>query len=90
MPILVFTSVGQERSEFWSLLGGELPYIKERETKSAGKDDFMPRLFHGSNASGSFKSKAMHSVHFFENLIIFFKLSKFFQQNWCQSGLIGR
>lgn len=52
-PTVVYE--GQERSEFWSLLGGELPYIKERETKSAGKDDFMPRLFHGSNASGSFK-----------------------------------
>jgi hypothetical protein len=45
------------------LLGGEAPYIKERETKSAGKDDFAPRLFHGSNASGVFKSKAFNGYN---------------------------
>ena len=57
LNLLVF--LGQEKSEFWSLLGGEAAYIKDRETKSAGREDFAPRLFHGSNASGIFKSKFM-------------------------------
>ena len=47
---------GQEKDQFWSLLGGKGPYKDERVFgKSNVSENFMPRLFHGSNASGSFK-----------------------------------
>ena len=53
-PTLVFES--QEKAEFWALLGGKTAYMDERVLKSLGETT-VPRLFHGSNASGSFKSK---------------------------------
>ena len=49
---------GQENSaiqQFWALLGGKTAYMDERVLKSLGETT-VPRLFHGSNASGSFKS----------------------------------
>ena len=49
---------GQEKSEFWSLLGGKTAYTDERVLKNVGESR-IPRLFHGSNASGSFKSKSI-------------------------------
>ena len=53
---LSFPNLGQEKSEFWALLGGKAAYTDERILKSVG--EFRPpRLFHGSNASGTFKSK---------------------------------
>ena len=49
---------GQEKDPFWTLLGGKGPYKDERVFgKHDLPDHFIPRLFHGSNASGSFKSK---------------------------------
>ena len=55
-PTVVFE--GQENSaiqQFWALLGGKTAYMDERVLKSLGETT-VPRLFHGSNASGSFKS----------------------------------
>ena len=52
-PTLVFE--GQEKAEFWALLGGKTAYMDERVLKSLGETT-VPRLFHGSNASGNFKS----------------------------------
>ena len=46
----------QETEDFWSVLGGKGPYMDEYVLKTIGEPT-MPRLFHGSNASGSFKSK---------------------------------
>ena len=46
---------GQENDEFWSVLGGKEPYLDQYVLKNVGEPT-MPRLFHGSNASGSFKS----------------------------------
>jgi hypothetical protein len=40
--------------EFWSVLGGKQPYMDEKVIKDVG-EDFEPRLFHGSNATGNFK-----------------------------------
>ena len=49
---------GQEKDQFWNILGGKGPYKDERVFgKHDLPDYFIPRLFHGSNASGSFKSK---------------------------------
>ena len=49
---------GQEKEQFWNLLGGKGPYKDERVFgKNNASDNFMPRLFHGSNASGSFRGK---------------------------------
>merc|ERR1719458_569115 len=45
---------GQEADEFWTFLGGKEPYMDEFVLKSIGEPT-MPRLFYGSNASGSFK-----------------------------------
>eukprot|EP00095_Tigriopus_kingsejongensis_P000318 maker-scaffold292_size219010-snap-gene-1.31 protein:Tk00318 transcript:maker-scaffold292_size219010-snap-gene-1.31-mRNA-1 annotation:"hypothetical protein DAPPUDRAFT_311761" len=45
---------GQERDDFWSLLGGKGPYLDERIMKDVG-ETYFPRLFHGSNASGNFR-----------------------------------
>ena len=53
---LSFPNLGQEKSEFWALLGGKAAYTDERILKSVGEFR-TPRLFHGSNASGTFKSK---------------------------------
>ena len=47
---------GEENEEFWSFLGGREPYMDECVLKSIGEVT-MPRLFHGSNASGTFKGK---------------------------------
>ena len=47
---------GEENEEFWSFLGGKEPYMDEYVLKSVGEVT-MPRLFHGSNASGTFKGK---------------------------------
>lgn len=47
---------GQEKSEFWSALGGKGPYTDVCEFKVNSNTDFVPRLFQGSNASGYFKS----------------------------------
>ena len=47
---------GQEKADFWSLLGGKGSYTDERVLKNIGEAT-TPRLFHGSNASGTFKSK---------------------------------
>ena len=47
---------GQEKADFWSLLGGKGSYTDERVLKNVGEAT-TPRLFHGSNASGTFKSK---------------------------------
>ena len=55
-PTVVFE--GQENSaiqQFWALLGGKTAYMDERVLKNVGETT-VPRLFHGSNASGSFKS----------------------------------
>ena len=60
---------GQENSaiqQFWALLGGKTAYMDERVLKSLGETT-VPRLFHGSNASGSFKSmfcKTLTQGHF--------------------------
>ena len=49
---------GQEKDQFWNILGGKGPYKDERVFgKHDLPDYFIPRLFHGSNASGSFKSR---------------------------------
>ena len=48
---------GQEKDVFWSALGGKGPYKDERTFGKNDSQNAMPRLFHGSNASGSFKSK---------------------------------
>ena len=66
-PTVVFE--GQENSaiqQFWALLGGKTAYMDERVLKSLGETT-VPRLFHGSNASGSFKSmfcKTLTQGHF--------------------------
>ena len=55
-PTVVFEV--QENSaiqQFWALLGGKTAYMDERVLKNVGETT-VPRLFHGSNASGSFKS----------------------------------
>ena len=52
---------GQEKGDFWSLLGGKGSYTDERVLKNVGEAT-VPRLFHGSNASGSFKSKYLSWV----------------------------
>jgi len=46
---------GQEKDVFWSALGGKGPYKDERTFGKNDNQNVMPRLFHGSNASGSFK-----------------------------------
>merc|ERR1712126_594847 len=46
---------GQEKDVFWSALGGKGPYKDERTFGKNDSQNAMPRLFHGSNASGSFK-----------------------------------
>ena len=47
---------GQEKDQFWNLLGGKGPYNDERVFgKSENSEFFIPRLFQGSNASGTFK-----------------------------------
>ena len=57
---------GKESEQFWSLLGGKGTY--KDETNYGNIDDnyqsFIPRLFHGSNSSGSFKGigKDTHCV----------------------------
>ena len=50
---------GQENDEFWSVIGGKEPYLDEFVLKNVGEPT-MPRLFHGSNASGSFKSMTFY------------------------------
>ena len=54
---------GQEKSEFWALLGGKTAYTDERILKTVGEAK-IPRLFHGSNASGNFKSKFLSPAFF--------------------------
>ena len=54
---------GQEKSEFWALLGGKTAYTDERILKTVGEAK-IPRLFHGSNASGNFKSKFLSRVFY--------------------------
>ena len=49
---------GQEKDPFWSAIGGKGPYKDERTFGKNDTQNFMPRLFHGSNASGSFKGKS--------------------------------
>ncbi len=49
-------NLGQEKSEFWSAIGGKGPYTDICEFKVNNNADFVPRLFHGSNASGFFRS----------------------------------
>ena len=47
---------GQEKEQFWNILGGKGPYHDERVFgKSENSEFFIPRLFQGSNASGSFR-----------------------------------
>ncbi len=70
---------GQEKSDFWSLLGGEAPYIKEREAKAGANEEFNPRLFHGSNATGVFRSRSLVCTL---GLLTFLQLSKI---NFCWS-----
>lgn len=53
----VLKYLGQEKSEFWSAIGGKGPYTDICEFKVNNSADFMPRLFHGSNAFGFFKSE---------------------------------
>ena len=49
---------GQENNEFWGLLGGKGSYIDEVVCgKKEMSSNVMPRLFQGSNASGSFTGK---------------------------------
>ena len=46
---------GQENNEFWGLLGGKGSYIDEVVCgKHEMSSNVIPRLFQGSNASGSF------------------------------------
>jgi len=45
-------SEGQEPAEFWQALGGEQSYPSTRELAEAPRN---PRLFQGSNSSGTFK-----------------------------------
>ena len=53
-PTLV--TEGQEKSDFWEAIGGKGPYMDERVMKQVD-EDFPARLFHGSNATGNFKSE---------------------------------
>ena len=47
---------GEENDVFWSLLGGKGPYKDEKIYGSLDNhNNFRPRLFHGSNSSGSFR-----------------------------------
>ena len=47
---------GEESDQFWSLLGGKGPYHDEKKYGNIDNyQSFIPRLFHGSNSSGSFK-----------------------------------
>ena len=55
---------GQEKADFWSLLGGKGSYTDERVLKNVGEAT-TPRLFHGSNASGTFKSKPQRQKKIF-------------------------
>ena len=49
---------GEENDVFWDLLGGKMPYKNEKVYGSLDNhDNFRPRLFHGSNSSGSFRGK---------------------------------
>ena len=59
----ILPHTGQEKSEFWALLGGKTAYTDERILKTVGEAK-IPRLFHGSNASGNFKSKFLSRHRF--------------------------
>ena len=52
--VLTVIEEAEESEDFWSHLGGKEPYMDEYVLKSVGEIT-IPRLFHGSNASGSFK-----------------------------------
>lgn len=58
-PTTIFE--GQESEEFWNLLGGQRPYMNEKIIKMETEDDAKPRLFQGSDASGSFKMEEIYN-----------------------------
>ncbi len=53
---------GQEKPDFWALLGGKKAYMDEFVMRNVGEKS-RPRLFHGSNASGTFKSMIIFLQH---------------------------
>ena len=66
---------GQEKEQFWNLLGGKGPYNDERVFgKHDTPDNFIPRLFHGSNATGTFKGK-IYNEHYVNVPIFRYKIS---------------
>ena len=64
---------GDENEQFWDLLGGKGPYKDEKIYGNVNDhQSFIPRLFHGSNSSGSFKGLLKRKLlHFVE--LSFFK-----------------
>jgi hypothetical protein len=53
---------GSNDSEFWSILGGSLKDI-EQEAKDDVDYSFVPRLFHCSDASGTFRVEEIFNFH---------------------------
>lgn len=51
-PTLI--SEGQEKNDFWEAIGGQEPYSADKRLQEEDKDH-QARLFHCSNATGSFK-----------------------------------
>ena len=88
-PTMVYE--GQEKDEFWSLLGGKEAYADEFVLRGQG-ENFTPRLFHGSNASGSFKSNFFWHilVDFSHILYIFQSIFVIFQSNFGHISVIFR
>jgi hypothetical protein len=51
---LLSSLIGQEKAEFWTLLGGKGPYITDMRTAEEIQEH-EPRLFQCSNATGNMK-----------------------------------
>jgi hypothetical protein len=48
--------LGQEKDEFWEALGGKKPYSNQKRLQDE-RNDRLIRLFHCSNATGTFTGK---------------------------------
>jgi len=53
-----YENAGQEKDDFWEAIGGKGPYRDEKVMKDVD-EDYQPRLFHGSNATGNFQCELL-------------------------------
>ncbi len=58
---LFYTFKGQEKADFWTLLGGKGSYITDMRTAEEIQEH-EPRLFQCSNATGNIKVKHFHNI----------------------------